>query len=89
MLGTLLAKQRVAAGLVGEQHLPGAERGDLVEGGDEVLGARELVPGERLRLAHVRRHDQRLGLDSAGERLPSASSTVGTPLRFASRIASR
>src|SRR4029453_2476922 len=66
----LLPKQREAARLLGDQHVPGAALGDRLEPQDEVLVLVELLADEALRLVLVRRDQVGLGLDTEPQRLP-------------------
>ena len=65
----LLAQQRDAALLGGDQHVARAHLGDPVERQPEVLFVVELLPDERLGLRLVRRDEERLGLDAKAQRL--------------------
>src|SRR2546430_8255370 len=60
----LLPKQREAARLLRDQHVPGAALGDRLEPEDEVLVLVEFLADEPLRLVLVRRDEVGLGLDT-------------------------
>src|SRR6266511_176669 len=68
-LVALLPQERIAAGLLGDQHVSGSELGDLVECEDEVLLLVQLLADEALGLVLVRRDEERLGLRTEPQRL--------------------
>ena len=83
-----LTQAGVAAALVGDQHVPRAELGDVLEREREVLPLVELLADERLRLALVRRDRNGSASSPSRSGSPSASSTVSTCRFVSSRITS-
>src|SRR5439155_24678510 len=68
----LLAHEREARGLLGDEDVARAEVGDRVERHRELLLVVELLADEALRLLLVRRDEIRLGLDAHAQRLSLA-----------------
>src|SRR5215211_415439 len=75
----ILMREGVATVLDGQEDVPGAELGDLVEAVGELVIVGELVADESLRLGHVRRDELRLRLDREAERLAVGVDDHGEP----------